>query len=265
MNPLGSEHAGILYPSNLPELGIITVSTRLDADLVPLPLLQGLPAAIIVPHAAYQYALPYLRQAFSSTTVLRPERIVALAPLHRPRIEKDADPRIFCPESNFWDTPGGTVTVDAKSSSVLETTFPTVFARENPYFQEEYGLELILPFCLRRFPKVAVLPMLADIHDEYGQQAALEALAVLYGDNHSTLFIISSNFNQPPSLQSTDATTIELALREGNQTYLCGGGWIHAMNRISKSKLWNLGLAATSQGSIPIGRTRYFSASKEWT
>jgi len=160
MTRLLSEHAGILYPSDPHELDRLVVPVAMEEDLPSPGALNGLPAALIVPHASYGYCLPQLRQAFSSTLGLDPELIVALAPLHRPCLLEDtaSGASIFCPESAIWETPGGAIKLDEPGARALSTFLAGGLARRDCYFQEEYAIELILPFCLRRFPSVPLFP-----------------------------------------------------------------------------------------------------------
>ena len=232
MTPLLSEHAGILYPSDLHELGKLIAPGWITGDLPPLDPLEGLPAAIIVPHASYGYCLQFIRQAFSSTLGLQPELIVALAPLHRPCLREDSDRgvRIFAPESTLWETPGGIIKLDEPKMNALAIALAADFDRCDCYFQEEYAIELLLPFCLHRFPAVPLLPLLADLHNEAGQLAAGKAIQFACAGNSKSLFVISSN---------SDSN--------------CGNGWIDAINQVSDSEEWNLGV-----------KTPYLCASKEW-
>jgi AmmeMemoRadiSam system protein B len=195
MTRLLSEHAGILYPSDPHELERLVVPVAMEEDLPSPGALNGLPAALIVPHASYGYCLPQLRQAFSSTLGLDPELIVALAPLHRPCLLEDtaSGASIFCPESAIWETPGGAIKLDEPGARALSTFLAGGLARRDCYFQEEYAIELILPFCLRRFPSVPLFPLLANLHDEAARLAARTAIQRLTVANPKTLFIISSN------------------------------------------------------------------------
>jgi hypothetical protein len=232
MTHLISEHAGILYPSDLQELGELITSKWRAGDLPPLKPLRGLPAAIIVPHASYTHCLPQLRQAFSSTFEVQPELIAVLAPLHRPCLREDADKgrSIFCPESSLWETPGGKIELALSSMDALAEALATDFDRNDCYFQEEYAIELLLPFCLRRFPSVPLLPILADLNGEAGWLAASKVLKHVSAAHPKTLIIISSN---PDSS--------------------CGNGWIHALDQISNSLEW-----------IPGGQSPPITATKEW-
>ncbi len=208
MTRLLSEHAGILYPSDPQELDRLVAPVAMEEDLPSLGALNGLPAALIVPHASYGYCLSKLRQAFSSTLGLDPQLIVALAPLHRPCLLEDSlgGASIFCPESAIWETPGGAIKLDDPGTRALSTFLAGDLARRDCYFQEEYAIELVLPFCLRRFPSVPLLPLLAHIHDGPSRRAASTAIQRLTVAYPKTLFIISSN---TPSG--------------------CGIGWIQAM------------------------------------
>ena len=233
MTPLISEHAAILYPTDLQELGGLTTPGWVAGDLPPLDPLEGLPAAIIVPHTSYTHCLSQLRQAFSATLGIQPELIVVLAPLHRPCLLEDADKgrSIFCPESASWETPGGTINLALSSMDELSEALATSFARSDCYFKEEYAIELLLPFCLRWFPAVPLLPILADLNGETGWLAARRVLQHVGAAIPKTLFIISSN---PDSN--------------------CGNGWIQALDQVLSSKEWIFRVQPS-----PI------TAAKEWT
>lgn len=249
-----SEHAGILYPADATELYEAVTSTGVQNDIPELQLLQSLPAAIVTPHGSYANILPFLHQAYATTTELHPKLIVLLAPLHRPVLLEDSSFTLFLAEADSWETPLGKLSIAKALASLLNHEFPTEMGKRNAYFQEESAIELQLPFCLHHFPQVPILPIVGTWEQEASHSSALALVKAILTYEKRTLFIITSN------TVTTQETTID-----GKKSKPCAEHWIHVIDEIAKTSDWTGSKAVTPSDNFEQNTIHYFSTTKEWT
>ncbi|MGM0431843.1 MAG: AmmeMemoRadiSam system protein B [Spirochaetota bacterium] len=151
-----------------------------------------LPAALFVPHAAYDYILQPTAAAFQSVAHLHPDRVILLAPLHSVVLPEDAPSFLFFPASSGCKTPFGSLSFDRSTAEMLVSAVQDGWAAaSDSYFEEEPSWELTAPFVHYLFPAATYFPML------YAGRSAKQAtkLAGIISEmiTGRTLLIISSN------------------------------------------------------------------------
>jgi AmmeMemoRadiSam system protein B len=179
MSEFTSLAQGIFYPSGAQALG-----DMIDESLKKTHHARcSLPAACILPHAAYEYVLDHITAALGSIDE-KPSRIILIQPLHSPVIAEDRPNFIFTPDYRHITTPLGSVPIQRCKPSEHA-------AAENCYFEEEPGWELLVPIVQRLWPGIAIRPVIT------GASSAKESaeLGTLVGNecDAKSLVIISSN------------------------------------------------------------------------
>jgi AmmeMemoRadiSam system protein B len=157
--------------------------TRLFSS-VPSGVQPGPTAAVVVPHAGYQYSGSAAAHAYAKLRGLDCRRTVILAPSHHVAMRGVA--------MLDWDgftTPLGTVRIDRAAVSAL--CQQPLFCIDAAPFAGEHALEIQLPFVRSVLPDVPVLPLLVG-HLAAGDAAQLAA-ALQQQCDRQTLCIVSSD------------------------------------------------------------------------
>lgn len=147
---------------------------------------QGLPKAIIVPHAGYRYSGPIAAAAYRSLATGKEtiQRVVMLGPAHR-----HAVCGLALPQAMTFVTPLGQVAVDEPTYAAVRR-LPQVDISEAAHALE-HALEVQLPFLQAVLKEFTLLPLVAgDTH----AQAVAEVLETVWGGDE-TLIIISSDLS----------------------------------------------------------------------
>jgi predicted class III extradiol MEMO1 family dioxygenase len=140
---------GLFYPARAEEL-----RSLLDELIAGCTTPRGRAAAIIVPHAAYQFSGRLAAAAFQAAADRKVERVVLLGPVHR---EESAE--IVLPESEAFRTPLGDVMIDQELVEELESSSTRIIRNDIPHL-EEHCLEVHLPFVQQLFPAARIVPVL---------------------------------------------------------------------------------------------------------
>lgn len=175
--------AGRFYPRD-PEGLRAMVDQYLDQASPPEDL--GRIEAIIAPHAGYVYSGPIAASVYAA---LRPvahevERVVLLGPAHRVFVEG-----LALPEATHWNTPLGTVEIDAKVSARLQR-LPQIMVSDHAH-AAEHSLEVQVPFLQAVLGEFTLVPLV--VGDAAPSQVS-EVLDIVWG-GPETLVVMSSDLS----------------------------------------------------------------------
>jgi AmmeMemoRadiSam system protein B len=195
MSDFASLAQGIFYPSDPQEL-----RSMIDESLKKAPeTLCSLPAACILPHAAYEYVLDHITSVMGSFTQ-PPSQVIIIHPLHSPVIDEDRPSFIFSPDHRHISTPLGSVQIQQCEAAEHA-------AAQNCYFEEEPGWELFVPIIQRLWPSAAIKPMITGASSV---RESRELGSMLRNEcDEKTLIIVSSN-----AASGIDATRQAAAFKE---------------------------------------------------
>ena len=177
--------AGQFYPGTADRLQA-SVSRYLA---VQAPTLAGLPRAVIVPHAGYEYSGAVAGQLYAALRGrIAPQRVVVVAPSHRVGFRG-----ISLGDYATLVTPLGDVPVDtAVCRGLAARPLPLVSFRPDAH-AAEHALEVQLPFIQTVFPEVPVVPIVCgELAAAELRDLAKNLRASLW--NADTLWVISSDF-----------------------------------------------------------------------
>ena len=169
--------AGTFYPADPRKLGA-DISSMLGA--VEIARAEGLPKAIVVPHAGYMYSGPIAANAYGLLRAWRDQvcRVVLLGPAHRVHVSGMA-----LPEATAFDTPLGRVQVAEDAVAGLG------LARNAAAHAGEHSLEVQLPFLQSVLSSFDIVPIVVGDAGAHDVAAVIEAL---WG-GPETLIVVSSD------------------------------------------------------------------------
>lgn len=255
------EHQDIFYPSD-PQLAKELCNPTINrAEDLPISCLAAqLPAAILAPHAAWQWILPQLRQALRTVAHLRPRQIILLAPLHQQVILQDIPKFVFIPSQSGAATPAGDIFFADQARESILAKFPQIIGIQDCYYTEEPAVELFYPLLASFFPQVPVLPLLAagNCSSVHCKQLA-GILQNLLLEEPRTLYIVTSNMSEETSCDKAcqQAWALQEALCHGQplleaktqgKISCCAVQWLEALERLDwPAKGW-LMLSASKDG-----------------
>ena len=179
---------GIFYPDEKDAL-----SVRLDELLNHVDSREtSRPAenvySIIVPHAALDYSGEIAAAAFKTVSGRKIETVVLLGPVHREAVEA-----IILPQSQIFQTPLGSVTVDEDAVTKLAGLSSSFRVDDIPHL-EEHCLEAQLPFVQHLLPGALIVPILLGKPTRALVQLLANSLWELYsGKMSTTLFVVTAN------------------------------------------------------------------------
>jgi|WetSurMetagenome_2_1015567.scaffolds.fasta_scaffold26088_2 MEMO1 family protein len=186
--------AGAFYPASARELRL-QVEGMLDASAGRVAA-----KAIVAPHAGYVYSGPVAGAVYASVVV--PDLAVVLAPSHRP-----IRPTFALMEAGSWETPLGTVPVDAAlAAAILKRASESAVVDPSAH-DREHSLEVQLPFLQVLNPDIAIVPIAVSYLAGY---AALESLgravagAILDG-GRDVLIVASTDMSHYLSRREAEA------------------------------------------------------------
>jgi hypothetical protein len=189
--------SGIFYPDDPKELArevdaLIRESGRMRMDA----------AAIVSPHAALCYSGSLQAKAFCAARSRTIRTVVLLGPRHRPD-----EPTAFLPESAYFRSPLGDITVDLGLVEEIES-LGTFYERNDIPHMEEHAIEVQLPFIQRLYPDAAILPIiLGSGSGALVEQLALDLDVVLGERLDACLFVAVSNLGAASSLEDAAAAS----------------------------------------------------------
>ena len=134
--------------------------------------------AFIVPHMALGYIAHLYRAVFSS--IPDGMRIIGLFPLHREPLLCDENEILFSSEERDEEMAIGTV-------HIRSLGFPPASA----YEEEEYSMELLLPYIAHHNPSSLFYPLFCNVKKSEDMKKLSRILSGY--DDGNTVFIISSN------------------------------------------------------------------------
>lgn len=105
--------------------------------------------ALVLPHAGWRYSLRIAAPAVARVAV--PERVVFLCPNHRV-----PPPVVAAWPEGSWETPLGSVPVDAQLTHRLLAACPRVSAGTEAHL-EEHAIEVLLPVLQRAQPRLKIV------------------------------------------------------------------------------------------------------------
>lgn len=181
MNVRRSPLAGSWYPADAGTLRnlverLLGESQAQDAEPAPI--------AFVVPHAGYQYSGSVAAAAYRLVALLRPRRVVVLAPSHRMSFRG-----LAIPDATGFETPLGIVRVDEAAPSLASSDLVRVTSSP---FEGEHSFEIQLPFLQCTAPDATAVPLLFGALGSTDDPAVESLLSRLASDD--TLFLISSDF-----------------------------------------------------------------------
>jgi AmmeMemoRadiSam system protein B len=187
--------------------------------------LDQAPKGIIVPHAAYSYSGPIAGSAYAALAHKNEiRRVVMIGPSHYAAIAG-----LGLSGASAWQTPLGTVPVDAQAKEQL-LTMPQVQLAEATHARE-HCLEVQLPFLQQSLENFQIVPLLVGQVEDIEVTEVIEAL---WG-GPETLFVISSDLSHYLDYDSAcrvDAQTAEsieqLRPSEISDDQACGNTGVRA-------------------------------------
>lgn len=175
--------AGIFYPEDPSELGA-AVHAHLAEASPPRTDAQ----AVLSPHAGFSYSGNLEALAWKAASGRRIDTVVIIAPRHR----LDSS-EVYLPESDFFETPLGSIPVDRAAIEELESCGMIFRMGDIPHF-EEHSIEVQLPFMRSLFPEASLVPVLTGTPGKPVSNALACALdLVFYERMASVLFVVSTD------------------------------------------------------------------------
>lgn len=176
---------GIFYPDTKEELHRL-VSELLEQSDIP----AGKAGFIVSPHAAYRYSGEIAAAAFRSCSARKVENVLLLGPVHREPVEG-----IILPESEMFQTPLGSVTVNHELLEELQACGTKFVFNDIPHL-EEHCLEVQLPFIQALFPDALIVPVLIAGTSPQLVRMLSNALQLTFFKRFDTsLFVVSANIS----------------------------------------------------------------------
>jgi len=152
--------AGLWYDDDPAVLG-----AEIDGFLAAarIPELPGQVIGVIAPHAGYRYSGPVAGYAFRPVLGMQVDLVAVLSPMHRPYSGRPGSGRLLTTAHHAYQTPLGTVEVDADALARFEQELQHAsgLELERVALDEEHSLEIELPFLQRCLaPGFNLLPLM---------------------------------------------------------------------------------------------------------
>jgi len=191
--------AGSWYPGSAESL-----TARLDGFLAS-DVDPDRAIGIVAPHAGYVYSGATAGRVYARVVV--PDRVVVLCVNHKV-IGKPLAAWI----EGEWETPIGSLPVDAEAAALIVENCPPLEADEVAH-SEEHSLEIQLPFIKRRNPGARIVPISVGSHDAGALQSLGEAIADCVRNLPGEALIVASNdmthFEPAAAAAERDAMALE--------------------------------------------------------
>lgn len=188
------------------------------------------PKILLLPHGHLSNVSELYKKAFNFSEQIN--NVVILSTLHNEKSEFDYDNFLFTCDSDDAMTPIGSLDLES---------FPCAKVNES-YFEEEYGIEIILPYIARILKNATVFPVFCAITKKEEIIKLSKYLKDMYEKDNSTLFIISGNFSKQGDKEKiyNEANTFVSLLEKGeslvlpfqkNEISCCASYIIEAFNK----------------------------------
>ncbi len=172
---------GLFYPAEKGPLAAMVDDLLARSSTPP-----GDALAVIAPHAAYGYAGEVMASAFRALQKRPVTTVVLVGPVHRDAVEG-----LYLPSSSVFSTPLGPVPVDEGWVEALLSTH-SLFRRDDIPHLEEHCLEVQLPFLLRLFPGLSIVPILMGSQTLAAVDALAAALRVAGTGSRSSVAVVAT-------------------------------------------------------------------------
>lgn len=189
--------------------------------------------AIIVPHAGYEYSGQLAAKGFEHLDT-KTKNLFIIGPPHYVPVKN-----VALSSCEIWDTPIGEVSVNQAINQELVEKFGCEF--EDEAFTQEHSLEVQLPFILKKFQHVKIIPILASNHEK------VTKIIEHYWENPENGFVISSDLShfypsaEAKRIDNVTAEMIELKeVAEFNHKQACGAVGVIALANAAKNKGFSL-------------------------
>lgn len=189
--------------------------------------------AIIVPHAGYEYSGQLAAKGFEYLDK-RVKNLFIIGPPHYVPVKN-----VALSSYEMWDTPLGEISVNQAINQELVEKFGCEF--EDDAFEQEHSLEVQIPFILKKFQHVKIIPILAS-NDE-----KVKKIIEYYWENPENGFVISSDLshfhpsNEAKKIDMVTAEMIELKqVDEFNHQQACGAVGVLALTNFAQTKGYSL-------------------------
>jgi AmmeMemoRadiSam system protein B/AmmeMemoRadiSam system protein A len=215
---------------------------------------QGIPKALIVPHAGYIYSGPVAASAYARIASARERirRVILLGPVHRVPVRG-----LALPGADAFDTPLGRVPIDTATCTRL-LGLPQVVASPDAH-RLEHSLEVQLPFLQRLLGDFVLVPL--AVGDASGEEVA-QVLDLVWGGDE-TLIVVSSDLShylpyaQARARDSETAAMIVALRSDIEHEQACGGTPVNGLTRIARARGLGIELVdLRNSGDTAGGRDR---------
>lgn len=189
--------------------------------------------AVIVPHAGYEYSGQLAAKGFEYLDK-RVKNLFIIGPPHYVPVKN-----VALSSYEMWDAPLGEVSVNQVINQELVEKFGCEF--EDEAFAQEHSLEVQMPFILKKFQQVKIVPILASNREK------VKKIIEYYWENKENGFVISSDlshFYPSAEAKKIDAVTAEMIelkqVDEFNHQQACGAVGVLGLTNFAKDKGFSL-------------------------
>lgn len=189
--------------------------------------------AVIVPHAGFEYSGQLAAKGFEYLDK-RVKNLFIIGPPHYVPVKN-----VALSSYEMWDSPLGEISVNQEINQELVEKFGCEF--EDDAFAQEHSLEVQLPFILKRFQHVKIVPILASNVEK------VKKIVEHYWESPENGFVISSDlshFYPSAEAKKIDAVTAEMIelkrVDEFNHQQACGAVGVLALTNFAKAKSFSL-------------------------
>jgi AmmeMemoRadiSam system protein B len=229
--------AGSWYPGSARALGdavdayLERAASTVAGDLV----------ALIAPHAGLMYSGPVAAYAYRLLRDRPFETAVLVGPSHFVGFEGAA---VY--DRGGFETPFGTLSIDADCAAALLRATPVAQAHESPHARE-HSLEMQLPFLQHLAPSIRIVPVLVGYQTAATARALGDGLASALAGRRALLVASTdlSHYQDANAAARLDAVVIDCVSRfdadglqhalDARPEHACGGGPTVAVMRAAKA------------------------------
>jgi AmmeMemoRadiSam system protein B len=230
--------AGSWYPGSA-----VALSAAVDAHLQradPIDV-DGDLVALVAPHAGLIYSGPVAAHAYRLLRERSFETAVLVGPSHFVGFDGVA---VY--DSGAFETPFGTLTVDADCAAAILRATPIARAQIGPHARE-HSLEMQLPFLQHLAPSIRIVPVLMGFQTAATARALGDGLAVALAGRRALLIASTdlSHYQDAEAASALDAVVIDCVSRfdaddlqtvlDARPEHACGGGPTVAVMRAAKA------------------------------
>ena len=178
--------AGVWYPTSRKALSNLLLNLAAGVPPAPPEDAEDRIAALIVPHAGYEWSGQTAAYAWERVRGKRYRRVILLAPTHRFPLGDTA----VLPASGSTETPLGPVEFDAEAAEKLLES--PLFKESDRVHEPEHSTQIQYPFIQSVLPEAKVLPIIVGPLSSEAARNIGEALRKI--TDKDTLAVVSSDF-----------------------------------------------------------------------